>query len=296
MIFGAQGLDRQLDSLTAVAWNWMAVFLPRLGAAIAILVAGMLIARWLSRAVERLLLATTRIDPALKPIATALIRYAILILTIVATLEQLGFQTTSLLAVLGAAGLAIGLALQGTLSNIAAGIMLLWLRPFHMGDYIEVAGQGGAVQEIGLFGCRLQTFDGLFLFLPNSVIWNAALKNHTRNGGRLISVDVVVPADSDVKRMRELLVTTASETKDVLKTPAPRAFLENLSDKGLVFTVSFWASPQGAGDVERAVIECIKHAVESLGPDVKPTQITRTIPADADPSRYLERREPFWLH
>src|SRR5690348_6661370 len=160
-----------LTHLADVTWQWAETFLPRLLAAAAMLVAGFIVAGWVERALRRLLGGVGHVDPTLKPILGAAARYTVVILTVIAALSQLGIQTASLLAVVGAAGLAVGLALQGTLSNIAAGIMLLWLRPFHLGDYIEVAGQSGAVQEIGLFVCQLKTFDGLFLFLPNSAIW-----------------------------------------------------------------------------------------------------------------------------
>src|SRR5690242_11445287 len=186
----------------AMLWGWAGFFLPRLLAAAIILIIGYVLAAWIGRIVRRLLEETAKVDPTVQPVIAASVRYSILALVLVVALSNLGVQTASLFAVLGAAGLAIGLALQGTLTNIAAGMMLLWLRPFHVGDYIEVSGQSGAVEEIGLFVCQLRTFDGLFLFLPNSSIWNQPLKNHTRNGGRLISINVSVPAASDLRRVQ----------------------------------------------------------------------------------------------
>lgn len=284
--------DQQIHQFLLMAWNWAAVFIPRFCAAIALLVAGLGIAGWVSRVVARILSKAPHVDLALKPIISAVVRYALLTLTFIATLEQLGFRTTSLLAVLGAAGLAVGLALQGTLANIAAGIMLLWLRPFQVFDYIEVSGQGGSVKEIGLFGCILRTFDGMFLFVPNSTIWNAPLKNHTRNGGRLISIDVSIPLAGEIARAKETLLKTVSQTQEVLKQPPPAVFLQSLSSSAAVLTVSLWSTPQGAGEVERSVIENIKGELDGLGESFKPIQITRIIPPDTDPSRFLERREP----
>ncbi len=165
----------------------------------------------------RRLLGDVQIDPTLRPILGTVARYTIIVLVVLLGLTQLGVQTTSLLAVLGAAGLAIGLALQGTLANIAAGIMLLWLRPFHVGDQIEVGTQSGAVEEIGLFACQLRTFDGLFLLMPNSAIWNQPLKNHTRNTGRLIGINVSVPATADLDRVRKTLVDVAVNSRRALE-------------------------------------------------------------------------------
>ena len=170
-----------LDRLAEVAWTWAAAFLPRLVAAVLILVIGTIVARWVSRAVYDISQRTTHIDPTLRPVLASMIRYAVLILVLIVALGQGGIQTASLLAVVGAAGLAIGLALQGALSNFAGGLMLLWLRPFRIGDFIEVGAIAGTVREMGLFACHLETFDGMFLFAPNSAIWNTPLKNHTRN-------------------------------------------------------------------------------------------------------------------
>src|SRR5665213_1666920 len=199
---------QQLTHLADMGWRWTEAFLPHIVAAAATLAVGFVFIGWLGRALHRLLAHIGHMDNTLKPILVSLVRYVVLILVGIGALSQLGIQTTSLLAVLGAAGLAIGLALQGTLSNIAAGIMLLWLRPFHVGDFIEVAGQSGAVEEIGLFVCQLRTFDGLFLFLPNSAIWNAPLKNHTRNGRRLVSVSVTLPGGADIDRARGSVTLT----------------------------------------------------------------------------------------
>jgi small conductance mechanosensitive channel len=292
MILSAQ----QLDRLATVLWNWAAIFVPRLLAAIGILIAGLVVSVWIARAMRNTLLRASHVNPALKPVMVSVARYAVVAVTIIATLDQLGFQTSSLLAMLGAAGIAVGLALQGTLSNIAAGIMLLWLKPFQIGDYIEVGGQGGAVEEIGLFGCKLRTFDGVFLFLPNSSIWNTPLKNHTRNLGRLVSIDVTLPPAAEIAHARDVLVQTSSRIDGVLSEPSPRAFVESLSGSGLVLSLVIWSRPQEAGTVERSVIEAIKRTLESAGNDaLKPIQIARTIPADADPSRFLQSREPISL-
>ena len=139
--------SQRFTHLADLAWIWAAQFLPRLAAAVLILGVGFVAARWLSRAVNAALARAPHVDRTLHPVLVSVVRYAVLVLVAIVALRQIGIETTSLLAVVGAAGLAIGLALQGTLSNIAAGIMLLWLRPFHVGDFIEVAGRSGAVER-----------------------------------------------------------------------------------------------------------------------------------------------------
>lgn len=279
-----------LTRAAELAWSWAAAFLPHLVAALCILVAGIMLANWAQRAVRRLLAHASHIDATVKPFFAAIVRYTVLVLVVVAVLTQLGVETTSLLAVLGAAGLAIGLALQGTLSNIAAGLMLLWLRPFRLGDFIEVSsipGMAGTVKEIGLFVCQLETFDGLFLFVPNSSLWNAPLKNHTRSLGRIVSLNVVVPATADSERARRALLDMAAQDPCILKAPEPAVFIDNFSGANFALNLVCWTAPLGAGAVQRGIIENARRALAALGPEFAPQMVTRTVPPDSDPSRLM---------
>jgi small conductance mechanosensitive channel len=283
-----------LTGAADLVWAWAASFLPNLVTALAILVAGILVANWSQRALRRFLARISHIDATVNLFLASMLRYVVLVLVIVAALTQVGVQTTSLLAVLGAAGLAIGLALQGTLSNIAAGLMLLWLRPFHLGDFIEVpsvAGVAGRVREIGLFVCQLETFDGLFLFVPNSSLWNAPLKNHTRNAARIISINVALPAAADVDCARTALLAMAAKDARLLKAPAPAVFLDNFTGGHLILTLVCWTTPLDAGAVQRAVIENARAALAALGPEFAPQMVTRTVPTDADPSRLIPAQD-----
>jgi small conductance mechanosensitive channel len=273
-----------------LALGWAAAFLPRLVTALCILVVGIMLANWAQRALLRMLSHATHLDPTLKPFFGAIVRYTLLVLVILAALTQLGVQTTSLLAVVGAAGLAIGLALQGTLSNIAAGLMLLWLRPFRIGDFIEVptlTGMAGKVMEIGLFVCQLETFDGLFLFVPNSTLWNAPLKNHSRNQGRIVSVNVAIPGAADTDRARRALVELAAQDPHILKAPAPAVFIDSIPGATLVVTLVCWTAPHDAGAFQRGIIEDIRRVLAALGPEFAPVTVTRTVPPDTDPSRLM---------
>jgi small conductance mechanosensitive channel len=277
-----------LDRLAEVAWTWAAAFLPRLVAAVLILVIGTIVARWVSRAVYNISQRTTHIDPTLRPVLASMIRYAVLILVLIVALSQVGIQTASLLAVVGAAGLAIGLALQGALSNFAGGLMLLWLRPFRIGDFIEVGAIAGTVREMGLFACHLETFDGMFLFAPNSAIWNTPLKNHTRNAGRLVSIDVTVASNADIDRARDILVAMAERDSRVLKMPPPHVFVDSLTGAGLLLKLRIWASHDDVGELQHTIIEQAMHELEDAGIEaLQPQQVVRIIPPDSDPSRLL---------
>src|SRR5271155_60271 len=220
---------RNLDALASLVLAWSLAFIPRIVSAAIVLCLGIFVAQWASRAMTRLLVGAAHVDPTIRPILASTVRYAVIVLVLIAALSQIGVQTTSLLAVLGTAGLAIGLALQGTLSNIAAGIMLIWLRPFRIGDYVEVvAGNliAGTVREIGLFASLIETYDGIIVFAPNSTIWNFPLRNHTRNGRRLLSFAVGLPESSDVKRARDVLLEWLASDPRVLESPPPDIFVD----------------------------------------------------------------------
>ncbi len=276
------------DRLTEFAWATAEDLIPRLFLALLVLAAGAILATWVARAVSLALARTGTVDETARPALAAAARYSVLVVAIVAALSQIGVQTASLIAALGAAGLAIGLALQGTLANVAAGVMLLWLRPFRVGDYIEVVSGtpfAGRVLEIGLFACRIETYDGLYLIAPNSTIWAVPVRNHSRNAGRLISFDVGFGPGVDLSRAQTVLLSAIAAEPGVLKAPPPEVFLANLNAGAPLATCRLWAAPERIGVVQRALVENARNALEAAG--LHPTSVVRTIPPDADPSRLL---------
>ena len=233
---------QQLDALAALLWAWAADFIPRIAGAVAVFALGYLAARWIGRLVAGLLGRSGRVDATYIPSIHAVISYSILIFVIVAALSHLGVQTTSILAALGAAGLAIGLALQGTLANIAAGIMLLWLRPFRAGEYIGVDTAEGTVREIGLFATLLDAPDGSFRFVPNSQLWNKPLANYTRNPLRRVDIRVVVPRGRDVEKARRIALEIAQADQRVLVSPPPEAVVTEIGETNSVVMVRAWTA------------------------------------------------------
>lgn len=250
--------------LAAVVLEWFAEFAPRLLAALAILVIGWILARWLARIVGHLL-DRRAIDPTITPVVRAVVRYGVLIVTFVAVLGQLGIKTASILAVLGAAGLAIGLALQGTLSNIAAGMMLLWLRPFRVGDYIDNGSIAGTVNEIGLFATEMTTFDGIYRFVPNSELWNRQVQNYTRNGKRWLVLDYGISYDDDVEQAKRTLLALVEGDERTLDEPAPQAIVTSLADSAVVVTLRVWVRTPDYWNVRFELIERGKAALEAAG-------------------------------
>ena len=200
---------------------------------------------WLSRRASRLtadwLSRVDRLDRTLVPIMAALGRYAGLTLTIVITLGNFGVETTSIIAVLGAAGLAVGLALQGTLSNVAAGLMLLFLRPFRIGDWVEAAGVSGSVREIGLFTTTIDTFDNVYISIPNSSIWSSNIINHARYGTRRMDLDIGIGYDSSLDIAETALMSLAADPR-VLSDPAPRFLVVSYGDSAINVRLRAYAS------------------------------------------------------
>ncbi|HUA62131.1 MAG TPA: mechanosensitive ion channel family protein [Verrucomicrobiae bacterium] len=213
-------------------------------AAILILVLGWMlsgaVARWTRAGLDRV----PYLDPTLKPMLSSFVRYAILLATLGAVLQRFGVATTSLLAVFGAAGLAIGLALQGTLSNVASGVMLLILRPFHVGEVIGLGDSTtkSTVREIGLFRTRVLTRDNIHLSIPNSTIFSATIVNYTREPIRRIDFDVPIDRQNDVAKAEAAIVEALKADPRVLKTPEPVSGVHKIDEYALVLLARCWVN------------------------------------------------------
>ena len=243
---------------------WAADALPNLAAALLLLLLGIWFSGRVARGIGRLL-KRTRVDETLHHILTTVVRYTILVVVFIAVLGQLGIQTTSILAALGALGLAVGLALQGTLTNIAAGIMILWLKPFRSGDYIDAEGISGTVKQVGLFTSAMVTWDGLFQFVPNSQRWNKRVINYARLPTRLVNLTFGIAYGDDIALGKETLLNLAKADERALKQPEPYIFVGNLGDSAVELTLRVWASTADYWGLRRALTEQGKVALEEAG-------------------------------
>jgi small conductance mechanosensitive channel len=208
--------------------------------AVALLVIGWTVANWAQRMSMRGLARVPGMDETLKPFISRLLWWIVIIFVLVAVLNQFGVQTTSVIAVLGAAGLAIGLALQGTLANVAAGVMLLILRPFNVGDYVDAGGDAGTVVEIGLFNTELTTIDGLCRMIPNSKIWTNTITNFTRNPTRRADVQVGISYGDDIDGAQKVLLDVMTGDGRILGNPAPQVMVTALGDSAVVLNMRCW--------------------------------------------------------
>lgn len=244
---------------------WAAVALPSFVSAVVLLIVGWWLAGRARRATRRLLDSQSRIDATLSGVLSTLVRYAILTFVVVAVLGQLGVQTTSVLAALGAIGLAIGLALQGTLSNIAAGLMLLWLRPFRVGDFIDNGNVSGTVNDVGLFASELSTFDGIYIFVPNSDLWNRRLINYSRMPTRMVDLKFGVAYGDDIAAGKKVLLAMAADESKVNAQPEPFVFVDELGDSAVVLRLRCWTATSDYWTVFRAFTEQGKAVLEAAG-------------------------------
>ncbi len=208
--------------------------------AIVMLVVGWTVAGWVRRVIRRTLDRVPAMDETLKPFIANLVRYAVLVFVLIAVLNQFGIQTTSIIAVLAAAGLAIGLALQGMLANVASGVMLLFLRPFNVGEYVEAAGIAGTVAEIGLFNTEIRTSAGPVLVVPNSKIWDGPITNFSRNPTRRFDLAVGIGYDDDVDGALALLMGLMTGDGRVLDDPEPLVVVMELGDSAVIIKLRAW--------------------------------------------------------
>ncbi len=214
--------------------------------AIIILIAGFIIAGWVAKKVTRSAGKAEKFDDTLVPVFAQTARILVLIFTIVIVLGQFGVQTASLVAVLGAAGLAIGFALQGTLSNIASGIVLLILRPFKVGDAVNIGGTFGVIDQIGLFTTEMHSFDNVGITMPNSKVWGDEIHNLSRFDTRRIDMEFGIGYESNMDIAMELIKKILDEDERVLEEPAPLIAISEHGDSHIGIRVRPWAN---TGDV-----------------------------------------------
>ncbi len=231
------------------------LYLPKVLAALVLLVVGWWVISWASRLVNT---ATSRFDVSLSSFLTSLFNIALKVLLLISAAGMVGFETTSFVAILGAAGLAVGLALQGTLANFAGGVLILAFKPFTVGDVIESQGRTGTVQAIQIFNTILLTSQGDTVILPNGATSNGVIVNKAHPKRALVEIQLELPADTDLDVLRQRALPLLMQEDDTLDIPAPQVNIVSLKPGGSL-TVAFRAYTQpGQEDAER------NHLMEKL--------------------------------
>lgn len=243
-----------------------------------IIIVGMYLAGWAKRRIIKIALASRHFDDTMGRFLASVVRYGILVLTLIFVLQNFGFQTASLVAIVGAAGLAIGLALQGVLTGVASGVMLVVIRPIKVGDYIEVGGVGGTVQDITVFTTELATLDNVQVIVPNTEVWSNVITNYSVYDKRRAEWMFGVSYSSDLKKAEEIIREVIFNDPRSLKHPEPFLQVNNLGASSVDFLVRCWV-PSGdyfqyQADMKRAV----KEAFDAGGIEIPfPTQTIRQI-------------------
>ena len=252
--------DEILNTILALTSTWG---LKVLGA-ILVLIVGRIVASSVRKLVHRGSVRAS-LDATIVPFLSGLAYYVVLAIVFVAALGMVGIQTASLLAVFGAAGLAVGLAVQGTLSNFAAGVMLLLFRPFRVGDYIEAAGTAGTVASVGLFVTTLNTPDNVQILVPNSGVWGDTIKNYAANDTRRNDITVGIAYDNDIGKAMEIVRDVLGADARVLEDPAPLIAVAELADSSVNLVVRPWCKKEDYWGLRFDLIRGFKEALEAGG-------------------------------
>lgn len=246
--------------------------------AIVTLVAGWMLARWARRMALAAVNRVPWVDQTLRPLLASIAHYAVLVVTIIAILNQFGVQTASIITVIGAAGLAIGLALQGTLSNVAAGMMILILRPFQVGDYVEAGDAAGTVKEVGLFGTEMATADNVYINVPNAAIIARKITNYSRYPERRLDIPVAIAYGSDVDQAIAILMQLAADDARVLSDPPAQAQVVELADNAVNLILRFWVKSADHWPVKFDFTRAVKIRLDQEGIEIPfPQRVVHTV-------------------
>jgi small conductance mechanosensitive channel len=253
-------IDKYLD----IIMNWLSVYSLKIVAAILVLIIG----KWLSRKISKVLsivLEKNKVDATLVGFLANITYYALLIMVIIAAAGQLGINTTSFLTIVGAAGLAVGLALKDSLSNFASGVMLILFRPFHVGDFVTAGGVTGKVEQITIFTTVLNTPDNQRVIVPNGAITSDVITNVNANPTRRVDMVFGIGYDDDIAKAKKILTELLDADERILKDPAPMVALSELADSSVNFVVRPWVKAENYWGVYFDMHEKVKLTFDDAG-------------------------------
>ena len=259
-----ENMNIDLEQLNQLIMSYGADFGVKILAAIATFVVGRIIVRILMSGVNRIM-EKTEFDELLERFVATIIRALLNIFVILATLQVLGFELTSVIAVLGAASLAVGLALQGSLSNFAAGVLIIMFRPYRNGDYIEAAGEGGSVEEVTMFNTILCTPDNRKIILPNSNVTSGSIINYSSHPTRRIDLTIGVGYGDDLKKTTQVLEDIIAADERILADPAPTVAVAELADSSVNFVVRPWVKTSDYWPTRFDLTQRIKERLDEEG-------------------------------
>ena len=253
-----------MEDLLFKIQEWITFYGFKIIAALVIFIVG----RWIARGVQRLtgrILAGRKVDPTIVSFVEHLVYIALLTFVVIAALAQLGIQTTSFIAVIGAAGLAIGLALQGSLANFAAGFLMIIFKPFKAGDYIDGGGASGIVEKIEVFTTTLNTLDNKVVIIPNAKMMGDNITNYSAKKTRRVDMDFLVGGGNDVEKVKDCLREITKSDQRILADPETAILLKEFRDGGMVFQIRAWVNGPDYWDVYFDLNEAVNRIFASRG-------------------------------
>lgn len=246
-------------------FNWATTvvlnFIPNLISAIVILTVGIILIKVFRKIITRLM-TTREMDPTFLKFVLDVCTWIFRITLVVAIIQQLGIETTSLVALLGTIGIAVGLSLQGSLSNFAGGLLIVLFKPFRVGDYIEAQGQAGTVNSIQIFSTQLITGNNQVVYLPNGTLSNNTIKNFSQEPLRRAEILLSVSYSSDLKQVKDIIRGVIDCDSKILKTPAPGIEVKDLAENAVILNIQIWAERANHGAMVSDFYENIKTAFE----------------------------------
>lgn len=257
-------MNLDLSNLLPKIYELLTVYGLRVIAALAIFIIGRWVAKGLRRFIRKMM-TRSNVDPTLISFVVNLAYVALLAFVIIAALNQLGIQTASFIAILGAAGLAIGLALQGSLSNFAAGVLMIIFRPFKVGDLIEAAGVTGTVEEIQIFTTQLKTPDNKTIIVPNASVTADNITNYSAKGTRRVDMVFGIGYEDDIDKARGIILEILAQDERVLKDPEAVVLVSELADSSVNFAARAWADAGDYWNVYFDTIEAVKKRFDAEG-------------------------------
>jgi small conductance mechanosensitive channel len=253
-----------MEKILEMIYGYLALYGLDVLAAVAILVIGRIASKLISFGVEKAMLKA-RVDKTLAGFTRGLCNILLMVVVIIAALTKLGVDTKSFIAILGAAGLAVGFALQGSLSNFAAGIMLITFKPFKVGDFVEIGGQKGFVREIHIFNTMLDSPDNIRVVIPNGQVTGGNILNYTVNGTRRVDLVIGVSYEDDLQKTELVLKGVLAEDKRILPEPEPVVAVSELADSSVNFVVRPWVKAADYWDVYFDLTAKIKTTLDENG-------------------------------
>ena len=252
------------EAITATMLGWATLYGVKLIIALLIFVIGKWVAKKMSGVAEGMM-KSREVDEALANFATSMVYYTLLIFVVIAALGQIGIQTASFVAIVGAAGLAVGLAMQGSLSNFASGVLIILFKPFKVGDFVEIAGTSGVVESIMIFTTDMKTGDNKKIIIPNSSVLGGVITNYSANDTRRVDLVMGIGYNDDIDQAKRVLGELLDADERILKDPAPLVAVSELADSSVNFVVRPWVKSADYWGVYFDLTEAVKKRFDQEG-------------------------------